>query len=123
LPGTLWITEVHLDVGVQAEAFVISHLFASIPGQRLVELSRYLVGLLNECVDHRLCIFARHPAQHDKPCVALYQCRDLTVVAAEQQVTFPVTRYGAVLNLGRTFPDRDCVADPAVILCLLRVMT
>ncbi len=33
LPGTLWITEVHLDIGVQAEAFVVGHLFATIPGQ------------------------------------------------------------------------------------------
>ncbi len=40
LPGTLWITEVNLDVGVQAKTFVISHLLATIPGQRFVELPR-----------------------------------------------------------------------------------
>ena len=40
LPGTLWITEVHLDVGVQAEALVISQLFATIPSQRLIEFPR-----------------------------------------------------------------------------------
>ncbi len=33
LPWALWIAEVHLDVGGQAEAFVIRHLFATIPGQ------------------------------------------------------------------------------------------
>ena len=33
LPGTLWITEVNLDFGVQGEAFVICHLFAAIPGE------------------------------------------------------------------------------------------
>ncbi len=53
----------------------------------------------------------------------LHQGRDLAVVAAAQQITFPVTRYGAILNLGWPFPDRDRVADPAVVLCLLRVMT
>ena len=37
LPRTLWITEVDLDVRVQGEAFVISHFFASIPGERLVK--------------------------------------------------------------------------------------
>ncbi len=40
LPRTLWITEVNLDVGVQAKAFVLSHLLASIPRQRLVEFPR-----------------------------------------------------------------------------------
>ncbi len=54
------------------------------------------MGLLDQSIDHRLGVFARHPDQHDKPCVALYQCRDLTVVAAAQQVTFPVTRYGTL---------------------------
>ena len=33
LSGTLWITEVNLDIRVQGEAFVISHLFTSIPGE------------------------------------------------------------------------------------------
>ena len=33
LPGTLWITEVDLDIRIQGEAFVICHLFATIPGE------------------------------------------------------------------------------------------
>ena len=33
LPGTLWITEVDLDIRVQGEAFVICHLFATIPSE------------------------------------------------------------------------------------------
>jgi len=33
LPGTLWITEVDFDIGVQGEALVIHHLFAAIPGE------------------------------------------------------------------------------------------
>jgi len=32
LPRTLWITEVDLDIRVQGEAFVVRHLFASLPG-------------------------------------------------------------------------------------------
>ena len=32
-PGTLRITEVNLDIRVQGEAFVISHLFTAIPGE------------------------------------------------------------------------------------------
>ena len=40
LPGTLWITEVNLDVGRQCETLVIGHLLAAIPGERLVEFPR-----------------------------------------------------------------------------------
>ena len=40
LPGTMWITEVDFDFGVQAEALVIRHLFTTIPGQRFVEFPR-----------------------------------------------------------------------------------
>jgi hypothetical protein len=37
--------------------------------------------------------------------VALDQRRDLAVVAAEQQVAFPVTRYGPILNRCWTLTD------------------
>ena len=33
LPRLLWITEVHLDIGRQAKALMISQLLATIPGQ------------------------------------------------------------------------------------------
>ena len=54
MPGTLWITEVDLDISVQGEAFVIGHFFASIPSERLVELPGQLVGLLDERVGGRM---------------------------------------------------------------------
>ena len=40
LPGTLWITEVDLDVGIQGEAFVIRHLFAAASARRLYSFRR-----------------------------------------------------------------------------------
>ena len=80
------------------------------------------MGLLDECVDHGLGVLAPHPGQQHKPRVTLDQRRDLRVVAAADQVAFPVTRYGTVLNLGRSLSDRDRVADSAVVLSLLRVM-
>ena len=43
------------------------------------------------------------------------------VLVAEDQITFPVSRYGTVLNLGRTFPDRYRVLDAAMRGRLLRV--
>ena len=33
LPRVLRIAEVHLDIGLEREAFVIGHLLATIPGQ------------------------------------------------------------------------------------------
>jgi hypothetical protein len=65
LPGTLGITEVHLDVRRQAEAPVIRQLLTPIPGQGLVELPWQLAGLLDQRIDHRLSIPARYPDQHD----------------------------------------------------------
>jgi hypothetical protein len=52
LPWMLWITVVHLDVGCQAEALVIRHFLAPIPGQGLVKLLRQPVRLLDQRVDH-----------------------------------------------------------------------
>ena len=123
LPGTLRITEVNFDVSVQAEAFMIGELLTTIPSERLVQFSRQLVGLPNECVDYCLCIFARHPDQHDKPCMAFHQGRYLAVVAAAQQVTFPVTRYGSVFGFSRSLSDRDRISNPAVVAPLLCVMS
>ncbi len=80
------------------------------------------MGLLDECVDHRLGIFARHPGQHHVTRVTLDKCRDLAAVTATDKITFPVTGYSTVFNLGRTLSDRDGIADPAVVLGLLRVM-
>ena len=79
--------------------------------------------MLDESIDHRLGVFARHPDQHHVTRMTLNECCDLAVVAARYQVAFPVARNGTVLNLGRALPDRDGVADPAVVFCLLRVMT
>ncbi len=40
LPRASRITKVDFDVSVQAEAFVIRHFLATIPGQRFVEFPR-----------------------------------------------------------------------------------
>jgi len=55
------------------------------------------MGLLDECVDHCLCVFARRPDQHHVTCVTFDKRRDLAVVAATDKITFPVTRYSAIL--------------------------
>ena len=98
MPGTLWITEVDLDVGVQAKALVISHFLTTIPGERLVEFSGQFVSMLDERVDHGLSVFTWHPDQHYVTGMALNECRDLTVIAAHDQVAFPVTRQGTIFD-------------------------
>ena len=65
MPGALRIAEVNFDVSVQAKALVIDHLFSTIPGQRFVELSGQFVSMLNECIDHRLGVFALNSNPHD----------------------------------------------------------
>lgn len=42
-------------------------------------------------------------------------------MGAEDQITFPVTWYGSILRGWRTLANRDRIADPAVIVRLLRV--
>lgn len=54
--------------------------------------------------------------------MALDQGRNLAVLAAEQQVAFPVPGYGQVFRAGWTLADRDGVGDSAVIVRLLGVM-
>jgi hypothetical protein len=54
--------------------------------------------------------------------MTLDQDCDLAVLAAEQEITLPVTRYRTILSLGRAFPDRHRIGNPAMIGCLLRVV-
>ncbi len=98
MPGALRVTEVHLDVGIQAEALMICHFLAAIPGQRFVEFSRQLVCMLDERVDDRPGVFAGDSDQHHVTRMAFNQGRDLAVIAADEQVTFPVARNRSILD-------------------------
>ena len=81
---------------------MIGHLFAAIPGQRFVEFSGQFVSMLNECVDHRFGVFVLNSNQHDVASMPLNQRRDLTIVAADNQVTLPVSGQCSVFNRGGT---------------------
>ena len=39
------------------------------------------------------------------------QCYDLTIIAAEQEVSLPVARHSTVLHFGRPLADRDRIGD------------
>ena len=79
--------------------------------------------LLDECVDDRPGVFAGDPDQHHVTCVSLDQGCDLTIIAADDQVTFPVTRHSSIFYRGRPLTDRDGAGNPAVCGGLLRVTT
>src|SRR5947209_19711758 len=51
--------------------------------------------------------------EHDESGLAFDQGGDLAVAGAQQQVAFPVSGHGPILDLGRAFSDRDCVDDLA----------
>ena len=78
--------------------------------------------LLDEGVDHRLGILALQANQHHVASVSFHQGRDLTVIAAAQEVALPVTGHRTILSFSRSFPHRDRVSDSAVIAGFLRVM-
>ena len=79
--------------------------------------------LLNQCIDHRLGVFAFDPHEHHVARVTFDQGGDLAVVAAEQEITFPVTGHSTILGLSRSLADTDRIGDAAMTGALLRVMT
>ena len=114
LPGTSRIAKIDLDVGVQAEALMLSHLTAAIPGQRFVELAGQLVGVFDQCVDDGFAVLALYFDQHDVTRMTFNQGRDLAVVATDDQVALPVTRVRLDLQreAGRSLIETVSVIRP-----------
>ena len=61
--------------------------------------------------DDRLCIFAGHFDQHGETRMPFHQGCDMTVLAAAEQIALPMTGNGAVINLRRSFANRDGIDD------------
>ena len=80
------------------------------------------MGLLDERIDHRLCVFASYSGEEQLTAVKFDQGCDLAVLATEQEITLPVARYRMIFSLSRPLADRDGIGNPAMIGCLLRVM-
>jgi len=79
--------------------------------------------MLDQRVDHRLGIFALYPDQHDVARVTFHQSCDLTVVAADNQVTFPMARHCTVFDRGWSLSDRYRVGDLPQTVALERLVT
>jgi hypothetical protein len=69
------------------------------------------VSLPDQGIDHGFGILVRHLRQHHTARVALNQRGDLTVVRAEDQVAFPVTRYRTVFNRRWSLTDGHHILD------------
>ena len=65
MPIGLRVAEIDLDVGREREAFVVGHLLAAIPGQRLVEILRQFVRMLDQRIHDGLAILAANLDEHD----------------------------------------------------------
>src|SRR5258708_21240245 len=94
LPGTVRIAEVHNHVRVRAEANVVGHLFALIPGERPPQLGGQLGHLARQGRAHILGgASVRQVKKHDIPAGPLPQsaeCR--TAPLSADGLTPPVAR-------------------------------
>ncbi len=90
LPRVLWIAEVHLNVGGEAEALVRSHLLAPVPGQRSRELVWQVLGLQDQGRYRGAGAPVGGLDPHPVPGLALLQRSDLAGRFAERLVTFPM---------------------------------
>src|SRR5215470_15675972 len=73
--------------------------------------SREFANVLTQGSNHRFRFFAGHLDQHGKARMAFYQCRNVAVLSADQQITFPMTGNRAIFRFRGSFADGDSVDD------------
>src|SRR5262245_63311192 len=79
LPRTLRIAEVNVDIGRQRQAPMIRKLLAAVPGQRLIQLIRYLLRLLDQRGNNSLGILVGDLRQCHVTRLPFDQGRDVAV--------------------------------------------
>src|SRR5262249_58419217 len=85
LPRTAWIAEIDLHVGGDGEVLVVSHLLASIPGQRAAQLLGQFAHVFTERRYYSRRVLARDFEKHHKARMALDQRRDVVLFAPERR--------------------------------------
>jgi hypothetical protein len=70
--------------------------------------------------NYNIGVSARQFNERGKTRVALDQGGNLTVIPAEQQVSFPMPWNSSVISLCRPFPDRDRIGNLAASILFLR---
>ena len=78
---------------------------------RVSERRGKLTNVPAQCSNDNFRVFARHLDQHGKARMTFYQGRNVTVLGAAQQITFPVARNRSVFHFRRPFADRDGIDD------------
>lgn len=101
LPGGGGVSEVHLHVCIDGEAFVIAHLLALVVRERLLEFAWYGFERAHVRLAHRHGIFLSSERNQERiPSRALNEgaeCRLLRF--AEDEIALPMARYRAVGDL------------------------
>ena len=105
------ITEVDFHIRGHREGFVSGHLQPAIPRQRAPQGCWKPANLPAQGSDHRRRIFAAHLDQGSKTRMAFHQRRYVAVFCAADEIAFPMTGNGAVLNFSGPFPDGDGIYD------------
>ena len=111
LPGAVRITEVNFHIRGYREGFVFGHLQPAIPRQRSPQRCGKPANLPAQCGDDRSGVFAAHLDQGRKTRMPLHQRRDVTVFCAANEIAFPMTGDGTVLDFCGPLPDGDGIYD------------
>jgi transcriptional regulator with XRE-family HTH domain len=128
LPGAVQVAKEDGQSRVDAQLGMLSHLRALVPGQRSAQLVRQGRDGGSDCVadtlgtvpgqgrsvlDSRLAVIfhAGQVQEHGEPRCTLDKYADRGAVQTEDQVSFPVSGNGAVVNLSGPFTDNDLWAD------------
>src|ERR1700684_4030215 len=96
------------------------HFPTTVPGQRASQLYGELAYVTSKSSNDDIGVPTRQFNERGKTRVALNQGGNLTMIPAEQQVSFPMPRTSSVISLCRPFPDRDRIDDLAASILLLR---
>ena len=107
------ITEVNFHIRGYGEGFVLGHLQSAIPGQGAPQGCGQPTNLPAQCGDDRSRVFASYLDQGRKTRMSFHQRRDVTVFCAPNEIAFPMTGDGAVLDFRGSFPDGDGSYDLA----------
>ena len=105
LPRRTRVAKVHIDICCQREVRVVYELLSAIPSQGFVEFARQFLSRFDQGGDDALGVLVGAFDQHDIARFALHKGRDVAVLGAADQVTFPMTWNGAVLDRCGSFAD------------------
>jgi hypothetical protein len=67
--------------------------------------------LATKCGDDNSRVFTGHLYERDKTRMTFHQSRNVTVPGAANEIAFPMTGNGAILDFCGPFPDRDSIDD------------